>query len=143
MDAGELELMDARAVNWGRWAGGGGLGSPGRCASAESRYVAPRPDDEMTARAALPPVDVDGAERFERAVCGLPGQMERRFLKLLYVQCCTRPELARKMRLHNAEMVEVFRRRSLCAVSEAMGSADSVRLIRRGKPIWAGSAGRG
>lgn len=143
MTAAELEAMDARAVNWGRWSRAGCGLQRMTCASAEGRYVAPRPDDERVTAAGREPLDVDGAERFERAVCSLPGQFERKFLVMVYVVGRPRAEVARRFRLASTDMVEAFRRRALGAVSERMGSPDEVRLIRRGRPLWAGNSGRG
>lgn len=85
------------------------------------------------------PVDVSDAEMIEEAICALRSIAERSLMISWYVQGRNKYEIARRLRFE-VEFFEAFRRRTIVRLGEFVASRTGVKLIRRGRPIWAGLA---
>lgn len=70
--------------NWATWARQG-MGSGGRCGSAEGNYIRPAADEEFQQRVLGVPVDAMRAEAMERIVSSLPRERDRVLLRAWYV----------------------------------------------------------
>lgn len=117
----------SRAYNWGRWASSGV--EDGHCASVEHRYVAPRPDGEEVVRIAEGKVDVDDAERFERAVCTLQYPQDKLFMRLMYCEGRPAREIERKLKIP-VGLLEAFHHRVLGALMYRCEQLESMPLRR-------------
>lgn len=125
MITGPMSVMDQRCWNWGRWAGGGGLGAPGCCGSAERRYVPPRDDSEVRReRISRIPVDILDAEVVEAAIVNLQDRRSRRFLVLHYVQHAERTFVCQRLRL----AVGLFEGQQLLVLLQVQQAVERQRL---------------
>lgn len=96
MDETSFQKLDARLDNWGAWARSGVGSAPGRCGSAEGRYLPPRDDDgERLDRSARPSVDVADAEFMEQCILKLRTGLQRRVLAEWYVRQADKIRLAK------------------------------------------------
>lgn len=139
LNEAQFARMEERLQNWGQWARLGG-GGKGHCASVEYRYVAEKLGEgeqavHRTPRA-LDPVD---AELVEAAVTALRCRGARYFLRLAFVEQYTRLTLQREFRLRSDALYLAYRVRTATLVADQL-SANEVKLIKRGKPLWAGVA---
>lgn len=136
----DLAKTEDRLWNWGRWARQNDQ-APGRCASAEGRYLPPRLAEGETAAHRTPmPIDVLDAELIERAVVAIPHHRSRKYLVLRYVRRFDRELLRRRVRL-DAALIEGFHRRVVADLVELVRSMHGdVVLVRKGHPWWAGVA---
>jgi len=75
--------LEFRLLNWGRWARSDGP-TRGTCASAERYYLPLRSDTEAFASTPMG-IDIDDAERLERALLRLPAT-QRDVLRRIYAQ---------------------------------------------------------
>lgn len=137
MTTAEVERLESRLRNWARWATSGS-GGVGHCGSAEHRYVPPRPDEEAFAARARMPVDVTDAELVDSAVAALPCALSRQFLQFHYEERMPRNVICRKLRL-GMDLFDGFRRRAMAMLHGQIEEREyHARLIRKGKPLWAG-----
>lgn len=126
----DIVRMESRCWNWGRWAYEG-TGGVGHCASAEHRYVAPRPDNEKLQNAyALPRIDVGDAECIEAGIVALRCEPDRRFLKMLWVDGRSEKEICRKLHIH-PKLFEAFNLRVLGALSYRLEEIAAGRGVKQ------------
>lgn len=138
----EIEALEARLENWRVWwASYNDSRGVGCCGSVESRYVAPRPDDEAVSRGAGSTVDVADAETVHAALQALPLNPIRRFFFCWYGRSMPKHVYLRKCKLTD-EQFDPFRERNLelLAIQLVRLEKSTVVLIRRGAPIWSGIA---
>lgn len=114
------DLAD-RIDNWAHW-NRANREPYGRCASIESRYVAPRPDEDESARHAREPIDYVDAEFIERAVQRIHYPLVRTCLRLWYVRRSPIKKLCRELGLR-AHLLETFHQRCLIDLGQ------SIRLL--------------
>lgn len=113
------ELFLARIENWARCARSRGGSNPrGRCGSIESRYVAPRPDEEEYERSATRNttgdlIDPEDAEIIETALGSITNVTERMFMILWYVKRARPKKIARQLNLridlHNMTRIQALK----------------------------------
>lgn len=139
MDDGQFERLEGRLNNWGRWAFSAG-GGRGHCLSVEHRYLPPKlAEGEQAAHRTPMPVDMLDAEVVEKAVTTLPCVTARRFLIKVYVYRSCPPAICRQFRLA-VDLFEGFHYRNVMLVAQQLrAQQDESPLIRRGKPLWAGT----
>lgn len=135
MTKDEVQRLEARMWNWGRWASGCGVIRQ-RCASAEGAYDAPSWEGEKLEALASAPVDLVDAERVELALQKLM-RGERQILVAIYAKRWDKYEISRKLRFH-VKLFEPAKLKILTRFSSVLADAAAITLIRRGKPIWAG-----
>ena len=124
----DVVRVKARVWNWGRWARSDS-GCNGHCASAEHRYVPPRPDDLALERHASQPIDVADAERVEQAIKHIRFALDRTFLVMLYAEGRPQQEICRKLRILQP-LFEAFHQRVLGGVAYELECVDGRALAR-------------
>ncbi|PPE75463.1 hypothetical protein C3942_00780 [Solimonas fluminis] len=134
----EIERLENRLENWARWAKADGH-ERARCASAEGAYVAPAADEDRLVRSSACPVDARDARFIEEALVSLPSKADRLFIVYVYLLRRYPGEIARKLKF-DVDHYEALKQRTLRRLADRIAAASSVRLIARGKPIWAGLA---
>lgn len=107
MNQADFEAIDARLVNWARWANGEGSGRQ-RCASAEGQYRPTAVDDDKHEYARSGVIDSVDAELVEAIVCTLP-IVQRRFLKGFYVDRSPKMFIAKLFNIPLSSIEEVRR----------------------------------
>lgn len=134
----EIDRLEERLANWARcmWPGGPGQA---RCASAEGQYVPPRADEERMVRQARTPLDIRDGAFMEEAVTSLALQRDRLIITYTYLLGRQPKEIARKLKFH-VDQYEDALAISLQRLSDRIAQMESVKLIRRGRPLWAGVA---
>jgi hypothetical protein len=138
MNEAQVEQVDARLINWGRWAASE-RHRRGRCLSVEHRYLPPRlAEDETAAQRTPMPLNVPDAELVESAVVALRCRPTRRFLVNYYVKRWARQTVCREHGI-TEDMFLGYRARVCELVAESLREREDL-LIRRGKPLWAGVA---
>lgn len=140
----EREQLEARLENWAAWFSGWDNSRCKRtCGSAESRYVAPRVDEEQVQNRYVSTIDVADAEEVHQALQALPWKPTRQFL---YLWCGNKMHRAVLVRLTKVPLAEIdeFLVRNLRALAVELARIERgrVHIIRRGQPIWAGVAKR-
>jgi DNA-directed RNA polymerase specialized sigma24 family protein len=136
-----LTRVETRVVNWVRWLDASD-GRRGRCASAERHYTAPAADSEGLAhRMDLMSIDSVDAERVQQAFVLLPGNMRR---LLLQVYRAKRPmhRIAKSFALPEDKLDRAINA-TLAKLEAHLDAIDRpIQLLRRGKPLWAGTSTR-
>lgn len=98
MDSAERAEIERRLDNWAAWARGGFNAGPGRCGSAEGRYLPPRDDEgDRLKQSSRPPIDVRDAERVEYCVLRIRNRVERELLVWWFVQHRDKTYLAKRL----------------------------------------------
>lgn len=128
-----IEETERRVWNWGRWAGAS-EGGIHECASAERRYVPPRPDEIEAEKKARAPLDVRDAERVELAITRLRFAQHRRLVVEFYCYREPKRKLMRQLGIYQDEVFDALRWSALGAVSRLLEAVDAIEDAKR-KPL--------
>jgi len=129
-------VLDRRLDNWGRWCRQDGMRGPKTCASAERHYRPRAADDEGFSDRVMNVVDDQDAQIVERAILRLQCLSTRQFLVAHYQKGCRISFLARALEC-TRDQVAQERIRCLFVVGAEI-AYEEAKLIKRGKPHWAG-----
>jgi hypothetical protein len=139
LNEAQFARMEERLQNWGQWARTGGAGK-GHCGSVEHRYIAEKlGEGEQAVHRTPRAVDAIDAELIEDAVSALKCRAARFFLMAAFVEQWARPTLQRVFRLRGDHLYVAYRVRAASLVADEVAEAEA-RLVKRGKPLWAGVA---
>ena len=135
----DFKECERRLIEWARWVARNGAG-PGRCGSAEGRYLPPRVDEDEAAAKAQVPIDTNDAEQIERLMHSTVCRAARSVLAAHYLHRSVGAAYARRQGL-TLEALKVMVQRAVAHLGNRIDADDEkVHVIRRGKPIWAGVA---